>query len=98
MERAAAVASTGVYDKAAHVAQPAGDALLVDGPHFRVERVIGVPDAGARARFTEGLLAVPLGGSIGAGMHGSVGPGECVYSRSIDALDFSRAGISILAQ
>ena len=76
---------------ARHVEKIGGQACSQNRFDTELGKQIGGPDA-------EGLLAIPLGSFIGAGMHGSVGSGECVYSRSIDALDFSRPGIPILVQ
>lgn len=39
--------------------------MLVDVPHFRVERVAGMSCDDTRARFTDGLLVVPLSGTLG---------------------------------
>lgn len=100
LERAGQVAERGPYDKATHIAQPAGDAVLVDGPQFRVERVVGLPSDETRKRFEHGLLAVPLGGTLGHRRGSSegdaIGFGSCIYARSIESIDFTRAAITIL--
>lgn len=96
LERAAAVAITGPYDKKVHVIQSAPSAVLAEAPPFRVERIVGFPPADAHPEFGSGLLAVPLSGQVTGQGAKAFGLGECVYAPSLDALDFSRAGTSIL--
>lgn len=73
--------------------------LLVDGPHFRLDRVEGVPDAATRAAYSGALLALPLAGEV-LGSDGSAraGAGECLYAPNFDALDFTRAEVTLLVR
>lgn len=73
-----------------------GSTALVDGPHFRLDRLDGPPDAAALARFGEGpVLVVPVGGS--ARIEGeTVGPGQCGVGTSLTAAVI--AGTVLIAQ
>ena len=72
---------------------------LIDGPHFRLDRIEGSPDSNVSAAYTGGLLVLPLEGEVHVKAGGpSCGPGKCLYSRELKALDFSRAGITLLIQ
>lgn len=70
---------------------------LVEGPHFRLERIVGEPDAATRARCVGPLLALPLDGEIAAeGGAVRVPGGACLFADSLDALDFSRAEVTLI--
>jgi len=73
--------------------------VLVDGPHFRLDRVEGVPDAATHAAFAGPLLALPLAGEVAA-RDGSARSeaGGCLFAGSLDALDFSGAGVTLLTR
>lgn len=98
LERALAVADGGPY-AAKHRRSIADGQMLVDGPHFRLDRVKGAPDAATHAAFDGGLLALPLEGEVAAhdGSARAVA-GECLYAASLGALDFSAAGITLLTR
>lgn len=72
---------------------------LIDGPYFKLSRVEGKPDAATLADFDEGLLALPLKGSVST-KDGSVRveAGECLYAPSLDALDFADAEVTLLTR
>jgi mannose-6-phosphate isomerase len=70
---------------------------LVDGPFFRLDRLEGAPDDDVRSLYPGALLALPLAGEVAIrGADGRTGPGECLYAPSLDALDFSDAGVTLL--
>lgn len=96
LERALAVASGGVYG-AENKRSIATGPVLVEGPHFRLERIEGAPDAATLAAFPGALLALPLAGEVGA-KDGSAraGAGECLVAGGLDTLDFSRAEVTLL--
>jgi mannose-6-phosphate isomerase len=98
LERALAVASRGVY-AAGHRRSIAAGPVLVDGPHFRLDRVEGRPDAATLAAYPGPLLALPLKGEIAA-KDGSAraGAGECLVARGLDSLDFGGAEITLLTR
>ncbi|MET4131657.1 mannose-6-phosphate isomerase [Porphyrobacter sp. MBR-155] len=98
LDRALAVADGGPY-AAQHRRSIADGQVLVDGPHFRLDRVAGAPDAATHAAYPGGLLALPLAGEV-ASRDGlaRAGAGECLYAPSLDALDFTRAGVTLLVR
>ena len=73
--------------------------MLVDGPHFRLERIEGKPDAATLAAYTGGLLVLPLAGEVAA-QNGAAqaGAGECLYAPDLAGLDFSGAGVTLLVR
>lgn len=72
-----------------------GSAPLVDGPHFRIDRLDGAPDAPTLARYAGPLLVIPLDGA--ADVAGSpVKGGECALAASLDQVAFS--GRCLIAQ
>lgn len=72
---------------------------LVDGAHFRVDRVQGAPDLATRSGYTGPLLALPLEGVVGS-LYGQAyaAAGECLYADTIEALDFEKAVVTLLVQ
>lgn len=73
--------------------------LLVDGPHFRLDRVEGEPDAATRAAYPGALLALPLAGEVlCSDGTARAGAGECLYAPDLDALDFTRAEVTLLVR
>lgn len=91
-----AVARGGAYDRAlAQAVGTRGAAALVSGPHFRLDRVDGAPDAETMARYAGPLLVIPLDGSAeiaGGTIHG----GECACAPSLADVTFN--GRSLIAQ
>ena len=70
---------------------------LIDGAHFRLDRVEGAPDDTIRTAYPEGLLVLPLAGSVSS--DGAVaGAGECLYAPSLDMLDFNAAEVTLLTR
>lgn len=91
-----AVARGGAYDRSLsqRLAQ-GGPVRLVDGPHFRLDRVDGAPDRETAARYTGPLLVIPLDGS--AEVSGEyVRGGECACAASLADVVFT--GRSLIAQ
>lgn len=97
LERGMAVAQRTPY-AAEHRRSVADGPTLVNGAHFRLDRVEGIPDAEVLSTYHRGLLALPLAGTVGA-LDGSAQAqaGECLFAEGIDALDFDAAGITLLA-
>lgn len=98
LERALAVAE-GVPYAACHRRSIADGSVLVDGPHFRLDRIEGAPDDATAAAYTGALLALPLAGEIAA----KDGParartGECLVASGLDSLDFSGADLTLLTR
>lgn len=98
LERALAVADGGPY-RAEHRRSIAEGQVLVDGPHFRLDRVTGAPDTTTLAAYPGALLVLPLAGKVCA-KDGSAaaGAGECLVAHSLDSLDFSAAEVTLLAR
>ncbi len=103
LERAMAVASYGRYE-ARHAGTTAerGQALF-DAPHFRVDRVEGVPDAETSAAFDGPILVLPIEGEVrwsaqaeGAGDDTRAQAGECVVASGLKLFDFSDAKVTLL--
>ena len=91
-----AVARGGSYDRGlARQVGSAGAARLVEGPHFRLDRLDGEPDAETAARYAGPILVVPLDGTaLIAGE--SVRGGECAWAAALSEVSF--AGRSLIAQ
>jgi mannose-6-phosphate isomerase len=98
LTRALAVARGELYAPE-HRRSIASGPVLVDGPHFRLDRVEGAPDAATIAAFPGALLALPLAGEVvsGDGM-ARAGAGECLYADGIASLDFSGAEVTLLTR
>ena len=98
LERALAVASGTPYG-AQHKRSIAGGQVLVDGPHFRLDRVEGAPDAATLAAYPGALLVLPLEGEVAA-RDGSAlaGAGECLVAGGLESLDFSAAKVTLLTR
>lgn len=98
LERALAVASGTPYP-AEHRRSIADGPVLADGPHFRLDRVEGAPDAATYAAYPGALLALPLAGEVSARDGAArAGAGECLFAPNLDALDFSGAGVTLLTR
>ena len=99
LERAMAVAQAAPYP-AEHKGTVAerGD-TLIDGTRFRLDRVEGVPSEAIRVAYDAALLVLPLSGEVSSkDCTARAGAGECLYADSLDALDFSAAGITLLTR
>jgi mannose-6-phosphate isomerase len=98
LERALAVAQGTPYPAEHHRSIADGQAL-VDGPYFRLDRVVGAPDAATHAAYPGALLALPLSGDVFARDGGErAGAGECLFAPSLNSLDFSSAGVTLLTR
>ncbi|WP_324262371.1 class I mannose-6-phosphate isomerase [Altererythrobacter sp. H2] len=71
-------------------------AVLVDGPHFRLERLCGLPDAGLAARFPAAALVVPVRGNVTAGGL-AVAAGQCAQVSSLRDIGFDPKGEALVA-
>lgn len=89
----------GVPYAAEHHRTIADGTVLVDGPHFRLDRIKGAPDAATLAAYPGALLALPLAGEIAA-KDGSAraGAGECLAAENLASLDFSAAEVTLLTR
>lgn len=91
-----AVANGMPYPRLLHCAVPTSGAIsLVDGPHFRLDRLDGMPDAETAARYEGALLVIPLDGEAEVGCQ-LVRAGECALAGQIGDVSFS--GHCLIAQ
>ncbi|MFT4027027.1 MAG: class I mannose-6-phosphate isomerase [Novosphingobium sp.] len=75
-----------------------GNAQLVDGPCFRLDRVAGKPDVATRAHYGIGpLLVIPLTGEVRIDGE-AIAPGGCGLARGVDAVEFAEDGLSLITQ
>ncbi|WP_347302107.1 class I mannose-6-phosphate isomerase [Croceibacterium sp. TMG7-5b_MA50] len=93
-----AVSQAGVHDPANRRHLPdSGDVALVDGPHFRLDRVDGQPDAATAARYSGPLLVIPREGA--AMVEGEqVQPGSCALAPTIAAVRFAEGSSCLITQ
>lgn len=94
------VARGEVYDLARwHRALPErGGVVLVDGPHFRLERIDGAQDEAWRDRFGGGpvLVAPVAGGAVVDGE--AVAPGQCAFAATVGAITANHDAVVLVAQ
>jgi mannose-6-phosphate isomerase len=75
-----------------------GEICLVEGPHFRLDRVDGPPSISVLKRYGgRAILALPLTGEIVIG-NDRIGPGSCGATSDLDQIRFSPEGLCLLAQ
>lgn len=75
-----------------------GEICLVEGPHFRLDRLHGVPSIGAADRYGDKpLLVIPLSGDAVI-RNTSIGPGNCGVASNLRQIRFSDRGLCIIAQ
>lgn len=91
------VARADRYPPRLHRQVPArGSVQLVEGPHFRLDRLQGPPGAAVRDRYRGAVLILPLDQPVQ--VHGeTVRPGECALAETLGAAEFS-AGLVLITQ
>lgn len=98
LERALAVAD-GMPYASRNRSSVAEGPVLVDGPHFRLDRIAGEPSMETCASYPGGLLALPLEGEVFSKVCSSrAQAGACLYASSINALDFTDAQVTLLVR
>lgn len=91
-----AVAMGRRYPRLLQCAVPESGAIsLVDGPHFRLDRLDGAPDAATATRYEGPLLVIPLDGEAELDRQ-LVRAGECALAAQIGDVRFS--GRCLIAQ
>jgi mannose-6-phosphate isomerase len=89
LDAAVAVARGETYPERLHRSVEArGYANLVEGPHFRLDRVDGALDTDVAARYQGPLLVIPLDGTALVGGE-EIKAGECALAGSLDDVTFS---------
>lgn len=97
LDEAIAVAKLAPHDPALRRHVPdSGHAQLVDGPHFRLERVHGQPDPATAAHFPGALLVIPLLGGLRVAGE-LVAPGQCALAECWADIAFADGGQCLLA-
>ena len=94
-----AVARAEPYPEHLHQHLPdSGGICLVEGPHFRLDCVDGLPSNSVREKYGgRPLLALPLSGEIVIG-NDRIGPGRCGATSDLQSIRFSSEGQCLLAQ
>ena len=87
LDQALAVAERGPYDGALRTdGVGAASRTLVDGPHFRLQHIVGKPTADQREALGGAVAILPLSGrTIVAGE--TISPGECGVASSLEQVD-----------
>jgi len=99
LDQAIAVANGGPHDPALRRRVPQTQSVsLADGPHFRLDWIVGKPEANIAARYRNaGLIVVPLTGTIEIdGAH--VAPGACASAGELSEVRFAPDGKALIAQ
>ena len=96
LEAGIAVAQGSPHDPADRRHLPArGEVGLVEGPHFRLDRLDGAPSAATAARYVGLLLVLPLDSPLEVADEW-IEPGQCALAPSLDHVKF--AGRSLITQ
>lgn len=75
-----------------------GTVALVEGPHFRLDRLDGAPDGETRARYgADPLLVIPIDDAVQAGAI-AIAPGGCGIAQSIADLGIPAGARALIAQ
>jgi len=99
LEKGIAVATGKPYSPSCHRRLPPwGQASLVAGPRFRLDRLAGSPPAEIRRAYGEGaLLVVPLAGQIR--LNGAVlSAGDCAVASALGEVELSGDDLCLIAQ
>ncbi len=70
---------------------------LIEGEHFRLDRVEGAPDAALANHYPGALLALPLRGKVSAG-GATANAGECLFAENFAQIDFGAAEVTLLTR
>ena len=75
-----------------------GSVELVEGPHFRLDRLDGPPDAGTAARYGSApLLVIPVDAPADVG-EATIAPGGCGLAASIEDVRIAQGARVMIAQ
>jgi mannose-6-phosphate isomerase len=97
LDEAIAVARGEPHDAGLRRHVPPGDVTLVDGPHFRLDQVEGLPSTEQAAQYRGCLLVVPRSGTACVEDE-PVRPGQCALAHAIDDVVFDPKGSCLIAQ
>lgn len=72
---------------------------LIDGEHFRLDRIEGAPGSQIQSAYPGALLVLPLQGVVKSCDGGIVAKeGECLLAPSLEAVDFGEAKVTLLTR
>lgn len=98
LDQAMSVAKTYPHPAHLHRHLPArGDITLVEGPHFRLDRVDGLPDEQLAAFYPGPLLVIPLCGGVEVAQD-PVQTGQCALADSFADIRFDPAAEVLLTR
>lgn len=88
LEQGIAVSQGTPHDPALHRMVPTdGNATLVEGPYFRLDKIDGAPTADIAAHYPGALLVIPRQGSVSVAGD-VISPGQCALAASLAEVDF----------
>lgn len=91
------VAKLEAYDKALHKRISLESSVnLVNGPYFRLDQIAGEPDMETAQHYTAPFLIMPTRQPVNVAGE-QIMPGECALAESLDSVQFSDAGVCLLA-
>lgn len=95
LEEALAVANCGPHDPA--LRRHAGNLseCLVDGPHFRLDRIVGAPTPELQRAHAGPCLLLPLAGEA-ALADISLAPGSCAMASGLAGLELDRGAVALV--
>ncbi|MGN3974138.1 class I mannose-6-phosphate isomerase [Tsuneonella sp. SYSU-LHT278] len=99
LDRAVAVADTGPHpDRYRRRVSETGHAVLVEGPHFRLDRLHGAADDAVRSRYAQRpLLVLPLDRPLRIGDLVAP-PGTCAIADDLGTLDLAPGQRALITQ
>ncbi|MCT2559225.1 class I mannose-6-phosphate isomerase [Tsuneonella sp. YG55] len=99
LDRAIAIADGGPHPaRYRRQVPPTGHAVLVEGPHFRLDRLDGPADAETMARYGDRpLLVLPIDCPVPIGGIEAL-PGACAVAEGIGAVKLAPGGLVLIAQ
>jgi mannose-6-phosphate isomerase len=98
VDQGLAVAKRGPYPASQHrKLKQTGSVRLVDGPHFRLDRLDGPPTAATAALYAGPLLVAPLDCTLEVEGE-TVAPGQCAMAGRLNAVSFPLSGLTLIAQ
>lgn len=98
LEEALSVVFPHAYDcTLSHHGEMAVPASLVDGPHFRCDRLFGPPDEGVLARYAGPVLILPISGAVHVARE-AMHLGHCGFAANLGEAAFAADAISLICQ
>lgn len=95
LEEALSVADCGTHDPALRTSVGEESQCLVDGPFFRLDRVVGLPDAQTLEAHDGRCLVLPLEQSLDCeGL--TVEPGQCALVDGLVGVRFAEGGVAMV--